>query len=250
MPPSQSALALLQLLVQKIQEGRFSPHDPETFLGYKEVHDLLKLPRRGFQWGASLRSQGLADLATWLHAENLPAITGLIVDQKEYTPGTGYFEAYSRKSADQDWWADEIKKSIAYDWSNYVEDSHPTYPELLDFTMAVIEGRLVTLNVNVRSRCEALRLRARQIFRGADGKLSCEVCGWAKPDNRISGDIVELHHMRPLSDNSKEGVGMTLAEAISTLAPLCPSCHRCAHSRVGERKTFTIEELKQLIPRR
>jgi predicted HNH restriction endonuclease len=77
--------------------------------------------------------------------------------------------------------------------------------------------------------------------------LRCEVCGWFKSDNRISGDIVELHHMRPLAEAPDQGRRLSLAEAIRSLVPLCPTCHRIAHSRLGG-GDFTLERLKEIIP--
>jgi predicted HNH restriction endonuclease len=172
------------------------------------------------------------------------------VDQTNFRPGDGYFEVYGRPLNDRDWWAEQVRRAIAFDWSPYVDDDPtPTLAELLAFTRAVVEGAVTTVPVEVRSRCEALLKRARQYYRGADGKLRCEVCGWHKPDNRISGDIVELHHIRPLAELPSDGVRLTLRDAIQSLAPLCPCCHRIAHSRIGGR-TFTLDELKTIIPKR
>ena len=128
------------------------------------------------------------------------------------------------------------------------DDPTPTADELSIFTTAVIEGTVNTVSVEVRTRCEALRRRATKFYRSADGKLRCEVCGWHKPDNRISGDIVELHHMRPLSDLPAAGTSLPIREAIESLVPLCPCCHRIAHSRIGGR-SFSLKELKAIIPK-
>jgi predicted HNH restriction endonuclease len=156
-----------------------------------------------------------------------------------------------RAVGDTEWWSGEIRAAIVYDWSIFVNDTPPpTLPELIEFTRAVVEGRVALLESTIRTRCEGLRCRARQYYAGSDGRLKCEVCGWTKPDNRFSGHIVELHHIRPLADLPSDGSTLTLAEAIASLAPLCPNCHRCAHSRRGDRNTFTIEELKTMVPSR
>lgn len=246
---SPKGQAILQLLVDRIREGRITPDDPETFFGYKEIHDSLGLSKSGPHWGSSLTHQGMGDLANWLRAEGHPAVTGLIVSQQSFTPGDGYFEVNGHTPGDRKWWADEIRSAITYDWSTYVtDDVLPTYPELLEFTHAIVEGKLATVEVTARTRCELLRKRARQFYT-RDGRLCCEICGWSKPDNRFSGDIVELHHVRPLHELSADGVTMTLKDAIASLAPLCPNCHRCAHSRRGDRRTFTMNELKKMISR-
>lgn len=244
-----AARAILQLLVKGIRDGLFKSHDHGSFLGYKQVHDLLGLQKIGLRWGKSLQDQGLEDLAAWARHNGLPAITGLIVSQDTFTPGDGYYEVNGRPLNDEEWWVDQVKAAIALSWSDHVEDdSPPTHAELHEYSLAVVEGRLVTLNVAARTRCEALRRRAKQHFRSRDGKLYCEVCGWVKPDNRISGDIVELHHLRPLADLDVQGVQITMAEAISALVPLCPCCHRIAHAKLGG-GTFSLEMLKKIVPR-
>lgn len=245
---SPEAKAILQLLVNKIRAGVFNPSDGQTFLGYAETHEILGIQRIGPHWGSSLRKQGLQDLAEWLLRMNLPAITGLIVDQSTFLPGDGYFEIYNRPLSDRAWWSDQIKKAIAYDWSPYVEDDPvPSLDDLRSLNKAIVEGKMDKVPVDVRSRCEALRKRTRQYYRSPDGYLRCEVCSWHKPDSRISGDIVELHHIETLCSFPAEGKKLTLQEAIENLRPLCPCCHRIAHSRIGG-GTFTLAELKGIIP--
>src|ERR1019366_4806624 len=243
------AKAILQLLVNCIREGRFLPDNEKSFLGYREAHRDLGLERHGFHWGGSLTQQGLESLAVWLRENSLPAITGLIVDQKDFRPGKGYYEINDRPIDDRNWWSDQVRKAIAFNWSAYVEDdAAPSMAELARYEQAVVEGKLNTLEVEVRSRCEALRKRARQYYRSSDGKLRCVVCGWSNPDNgMISGDIVELHHIRQLANLPVDGVRLTLAEAVESLAPLCPCCHRILHSRTGGGH-FTLEKLKDIVP--
>ena len=251
MPLSNKGQSILQLLVDCINNGRFTPDNPETFLGYKEVHDLLKLPKVGPHWGASLNYHGMAELAPWLKSEGHPAITGLVINQQNHTPGDGYFAVNGRIPGDRTWWENEIRSAIIYDWSPFVTDNPlPSHPELVAFTQAIAEGKMTTIDVAIRERCEQLRKRARQFY-SRNGTLSCEICGWSKPDNRFRGDIVELHHIRPLHELSADGVTMTLKDAIASLAPLCPNCHRCAHSRKDDRRTtFSMEELRAMIPMR
>jgi len=249
-PLAPQGVAILQLLVNCIRQGRFLSHDEKSFMGYAEAHRLLGIQKLGPHWGKSLRNQGMESLAVWLHENELPAITGLIVDQKNFRPGDGYFTVNGRQIDDRRWWSEQIRTAIAFYWSQYVEDdTTPSLDELKRFEQAVVEGKLNTVEVEVRSRCEALRNRARQYYRGSDGKLHCEVCGWSKPDNgMISGEIVELHHTRQLAKLPADGVRITLAEALQSLAPLCPCCHRILHSRTGG-GAFTLDKLKDIIPK-
>ena len=129
--------------------------------------------------------------------------------------------------------------------------SIPSKEELSKYEKAVTEGTVGTITGKVRRRCEELRRRAREYYRDADGRLCCEVCGWHKPDHPISGDIVELHHLRPLAHLPMEGVQQLLEKAIKSLVPLCPCCHRVAHARHGNiRSPFSVDELKVMISRR
>ena len=157
------ATSILQLLVNFIRQGRFFPHDEQSFMGYKEAHDYVGLQRKGPHWGNSLRVQGLEDLAKWCLQNEVPAITGLIVDQTNFRPGNGYFEVYGRPLDDRDWWAEQVRGAIAFEWSSYVyDDATPTLDELLAFSHAVLEGAVMRVSNEIRFRCETLRKRARQ----------------------------------------------------------------------------------------
>lgn len=108
---------LLDLLV-----GHFSnvkPGKPETYITYKEVHDRLNLSLNGDTYGTSLQHQGLNSLADWTAHKKFPGITGLIVKQNDRMPGNGYFELFNKQNTDFQWWENEIRKSIAFDWSNF-----------------------------------------------------------------------------------------------------------------------------------
>lgn len=144
--PSPEATAILQLLVNLMQEARFLPGDEQSYVGYKEAHTFLRLPQKGFHWGSSLRQQGLEDLALFLRGNHLPAITGLIVDQSSFLPGDGYYTVNDRPLNDRDWWKDQVRHSIAYDWSAYVQEAAvPTLDETNEFERAIIEGALCTV---------------------------------------------------------------------------------------------------------
>lgn len=82
---------------------------------------------------------------------------------------------------------------------------------------------------------------------GLIGLLRCKVCDWHKPEHgMISGDIVELHHIDPISDAPDDGRTITAKEALELLAPVCPTCHRMIHARTGGGQ-FDVSELKQII---
>lgn len=247
---TKGAQRILDLIVQKIQEGRFIPGKPETYLGYKEVHKLLELPPKYYRWGISLRHQGLDDLAHWLQNQHqIPAITGLIIDKdkKKRHPGRGFFNAFNNGLVNYKWWEEEIRKAIEYDWSPYSKtEKLPTHKQLENFETHYSEGEKRKLDTHTRKRCEALINRAKSIFRSTDGELRCSVCDWFRPNANLKGDIVEIHHIRPVSTLSAKGTKWTLKEAIAHLSPLCPNCHRIAHSK-PDGGVYSIEELKEII---
>ena len=86
-------------------------------ISYKAVHEQLKLPRKAERWGKSLELNGLANMAEWLFAQGLPAISGLIVTEQIGAPEpTGYIPLMERYKSD---WLTEIKKSQLQDWKPY-----------------------------------------------------------------------------------------------------------------------------------
>ncbi len=108
---------LLSVLVKHLE--KVEPGKPETYIGYKEIHDILKLPQRGPTWGESLKHQGLSSLADWTAAEHKPAITGIIIDAVKYLPGKGYFSLFGKTDEDYKWWEEQVRLSKEYDRTPY-----------------------------------------------------------------------------------------------------------------------------------
>jgi hypothetical protein len=244
---TKGAGLLLDLIVRCIRDGRFIPGRPDSYLGYKECHDRLGLSQRGGTWGRSLQQQGLNSLADWVLDKQVPAITGLIVDMTSHKPGHGFFTAFNHGKEDFEWWRAEVRHAIAYDWSLYSSaENLPTKKEIQDFDRLYAEGQRSNIDLEVRLRCEALIKRAKAYFKEPDGELHCLACGWHRPSTKLRGDIVEIHHLRPLSVLPKEGEKWTFETAIKILAPLCPNCHRIAHANPN--KTLcSLSELKTLV---
>lgn len=112
---------LLSVLVKHLKV--VEPGNPATYMGYKEIHDILELPLRGPTWGESLKHQGLSSLADWTAAEHKPAITGIIIDTVKYLPGQGYFNLFGKTDEDFVWWKDQIRLSKEFDWTPYLPSS-------------------------------------------------------------------------------------------------------------------------------
>lgn len=71
---------------------------------------------------------------------------------------------------------------------------------------------------NPRNRLLCLRVHGHQ----------CKVCG-VKPSELYgdAGDIIEVHHLQPLSSSD----GVRTYNPATDLIPVCPNCHRAAHTR-------------------
>src|SRR5258706_2887623 len=108
----------------------------------------------GSTGAAALRNRGLKVSrcgSKRMSFQRLPdsSLTNRIFDQ-----GMGY-EVNGRPIDHRNWWMDQVRKAIAFDWSPYVQDdTPPSLDELAWFTRAVVEGTLSTRTVEVRSRCE------------------------------------------------------------------------------------------------
>jgi len=85
---------LLALLVGKLKN--VVPERPETYIGYKDIHDELNLEQLGPTFGESLKHQGLNSLAEWTATEGKPAITGIIIDWGPSCRGTDIFDCSGR----------------------------------------------------------------------------------------------------------------------------------------------------------
>jgi hypothetical protein len=117
---SYTGKSILRVLVDHIAIHEVIPERPETFISYKEIHDILGLSLRGDTYGDSLKIQGLSELANWTYYQKLPAVTGLIIDRSTFMPGQGFFQLFGRREFDFEWWQEEIRKSIKFDWSPFL----------------------------------------------------------------------------------------------------------------------------------
>lgn len=111
---AQRLLGFLASHVRKVD-----PKDPRTFISYKDVHDSLKLPVLG-KFGSSLQRQGLDELAEWTVANDLPAITGIVVDRSKLEPGDGYFKLLGYPQDPYVRWLSEVARAKELDWAPYL----------------------------------------------------------------------------------------------------------------------------------
>ncbi len=200
---------LLALLVARLPSAK--PANPQTFIGYKQAHDLLGLPQLRERFGDSLKAQGLVSLAEWTHDTGKPAITGLVIDRESLMPGPGYFQLFGRQPEDFTWWRGEIEKSKCFDWSPFLPlEPVPEPPLAIDIDCPT--GREeVTIYRIIRDT-----LLARQVKQLHN--YQCQLCDHTivLPDgNRYA----EAHHVQPL------GAPHDGPDVLENIVCVCPNHH-------------------------
>ena len=171
----------------------------------------------------------------------------MAINKETNRPGKRFFGLskdvglFKGKSEDQQltFWVEqmEIVKQIAK------ENRSVKGPDYDSFVRFVRDGELTVKDIYVRKRCAELAAAARNAHRRPDGALACIVCGWAKPDGPIVGEIVQMHHVDPLSSAPPEGRIVALSDAKHLFMPFCPTCHSMAHAKLGG-GVFTPDELQ------
>ncbi|HYC57324.1 MAG TPA: hypothetical protein VEL28_20500, partial [Candidatus Binatia bacterium] len=164
---SAQAQRILDILIRRLPQ--IVPGEPQTYIGYKEIHDDLELSMAGQTYGDSLKHQGLEELAMWTVANELPAITGLIVDRTTFMPGDGYFRAFGRPTDDFGWWAKEVVKSKQFAWTPYSSAIVPPAPPIASDILQPPRIETTTFRI-LRDTALARRIKLLHNFQ-------CQVCG-------------------------------------------------------------------------
>lgn len=200
---------LLGLLVLRLPAAKSG--DPRTFISYKDVHDVLHLPQVREKYGESLKVQGLASLAHWTFATGKPGITGLVIDRSSMMPGKGYFDLFGKHEDDFAWWAGEITKSKAYDWSPFLPAATlPEPPMAVDIKVPPDRKEMTTSRI---IRDTVLARRIKQLH-----NYECQLCG----HTILLGDgsrYAEAHHIQPLGEPHNG------PDAEENLVCVCPNHH-------------------------
>jgi hypothetical protein len=177
--------------------------------------------------------------------------SALAVDATDMQPSDSFFRvavalgALSRdtKHERDSFWIRHF--NLAHEFYRQQEEM-PTAGDLFTYAQTVLEGAPTKLTAASRSRCDSVRRLAKEEYRGDDGLLRCEACGWARPFSLVEADIVEMHHRNPLATAPAKGRRLTMEEAIHSLMPLCPNCHRIMHAKPGG-GIFTLLELQDIL---
>lgn len=77
----------------------------------------------------------------------------------------------------------------------------------------------------------------------------CVVCGFDPVESWGASGVVQVHHLRPLSDRLGEG-GTVRTDPERDLVPVCPNCHALIHSKprdMGSAGCYTLEEARAIV---
>lgn len=242
---TSNELRLLEYLVGHFQTGNISPDDPRTHLPYSKVLGELGFPNDGRTPGDSLNHHAMGGLAEWLYENNLPAITGIIVNkltdpERGGFPSKSYFAYHKRQDMDFEWQRDQIRRACNLDWNSELKklgvslEGDFKLPEEVPETL--IEGAKKTIAVNAYERNPA----ARNSCIKAHG-VKCTVCDFnfeAIYGERGKG-FIHVHHLRSLAEVGQEYE----IDPVNDLRPVCPNCHAMLH-RKGN---ISIEKLQSEI---
>ena len=145
-----------------------------------------------------------------------------------------------------------------FDYEDVRENSGRMYRckkhKIIPYSEVVSEGETKFLISKVKSRSYKLRNAAIDNFTH-NGIISCDCCGFEF--NSYYGDkygvsCIEIHHLKPIFQYPDKSIQQTIDDALKTLLPVCPNCHRVIHKNhilVSDLEDFkeTIQQRKLII---
>jgi len=114
-----------------------------------------------------------------------------------------------------------------------ITPTNPLHEDLENEHLLVLEGYSTQRVMNAASRSQKLRTLA---FKKHGN--SCAACGlnFNKKYKALKRDCMELHHVVPISFGVRKST-------INDLIPLCPNCHRVAHTKRPPLELFEIRRM-------
>jgi hypothetical protein len=217
-PLSTKGRRLLEAIVHYLKTHQVDYRLPKTFPKYEEMYRAVEpaAPLRMLYVGRNLRRKGLDDLAEWtIQNSHLPKITGLIVDAGKKRPGDGFFPAFKKTDfVDDAWWHEEVRRSLAFDWSPYIGTQQATSPIFVADDLGGDELALRVKDEISRIVRDTKIVREVKALHGH----TCQLCG----DRLELGPgryYSEAHHLKPL------GKPHNGPDKQSNLICVCPNCH-------------------------
>ena len=209
---------LLQAIVEYTEKNETTLERPESFPTYSEMYRSVfpQAPAKLVRVGGLLRKEGLDELNEWtLINASLPRVTGLIVNKQSGRPGPGFSrEVNGEDQFDRDWWVEEVKRSLAFDWTPFIgkqKENSPIFPS----------EDLAPEDLTEHSRTEVSRIIRDSVIVRKVKKLhnyTCQICR-TQLELRQDEFYSEAHHLKPL------GAPHNGPDIISNLICVCPTCH-------------------------
>ena len=266
------------LIFRKINDNTFTVFfDTEIKLTTKEVEvaqALLKLVadrKRRITYGAlsdmtESKPSPHTEMADILDAINkhcdilgLPYVSAMVVNGDTKLPGPGFKDlcvntfGYDESLDVKDIMEQELDKIGKCDsWSTLADDIGIEMPETEEDVSIpeeviekpdepIIEGAKKQITVNKYERDPKAKKICKDYYMKRDGRITCQVCGFdfGKVYGPDYANIVEVHHIVPISEIGKEYV----LDPIKDLIPVCPNCHTVIHANGG----ISIDNLKKLL---
>jgi len=108
---AQSKKLLSVLLAHLSTLSDVDIENPKKYITYTQACERIGLTiQKGDNVGKILQNNGLNSLANWTQSNGIPAISGLIVNRTDYTPGSGYFKQFfGKKDINFDLWLKKLK---------------------------------------------------------------------------------------------------------------------------------------------
>lgn len=226
---------LLRLLVSLLPAA--NPERPDKMIGYKDAHERLGLSNVRGDWGASLKAQGLENLAEWTKAKDKPAITGIIVNQQDSSPGQGYFSLFERQNPDWTWWRSQVAAAKAYDWSLDLRTGSSSLSDQTVRTLFkhVLENYATATSEQFSAHPLADILRNtlpnavrewvtnpdRYITEGSPGRGVWAGVPWvAVMDRLITDTVQEGYYLAYLFDANQTGIYLSLNQGVTSVKAL------------------------------
>jgi hypothetical protein len=119
--PPVKAQPLLRALVGVLNDGTVDVRNPKTFPSYKDILAAMGVsPWEGARLGPQFAREGGDALNKWLRENELPALTGLVVNRDSSRPGGDYFRSNDRQPDDFGWWLEQVRLCKGFNWTPYL----------------------------------------------------------------------------------------------------------------------------------
>lgn len=196
----------------------------------------------------------LGALSEFCFEYDMPLISA-IVTNKEFVPGSGFYELYRDLTGDYETTDEEIfsqmyKDVVNFqDWgklaqllgleSNLIQALNKSSTKSISM-IGTKEGKKVLKLHLERERNSSLSKLAKKLFIEEYGELFCQLCKLVPGDfyKGLKSNIIHAHHIHPLGEREQETF-----TSVKDFKMVCANCHTVVHQNLDVR----WEELEQAL---